>query len=168
MKPVEFVKHHVKASGNSTLKGFFGSENVDYDPPSLSLRHNIKKAKCQFVYSLASGATNDDEELAIRDAMQSSENSYELFRMVFATGGWAGLDDELEEAYLDPIATRLAQVLDQRDYVVYQLIRRYLWILDYDASPNLGDCFLKVLQLPAEFQAAEFDAILAPPGRRNC
>lgn len=157
---MEFVRHHVQASGNSTLRGFFASENVDYDPPSPSLRLNIQKAKCQYVYSLASGFTDGDDEVAIRDAMQSSENSYELIRMVFAMGGWEGMDDELEEAYLDPIAARIAQVLDQRDYVVYQMVRRYLHILDYNASPNLGDCFLRVLQWPAEFQPSEFDAIL--------
>jgi hypothetical protein len=157
---MEFARHHVQASGNSTLKGFFNSENVDYDPPSLSLRHNIKKAKCQYVYSLASGATGDPEEEAIRDAMQNSENSYELIRMVFAMDGWAGMDDELEEAYLDPIATRIAQVLDQRDYPVYQRIRRALYILDYNSSPNFGDYFLKILTWPAQFQPAEFDSIL--------
>lgn len=157
---MEFVRHHVEASGNNSLRGFFVSENVDYDPSSLSLRQNIRKAKCQFVYSLASGATDDEDEAAIRDSMQHSENSYELIRMVYAIGGWAGLDDELEEAYLDPIAARIAQVLDQRDYVVYQFIRRYLYILDYNTSPNLGDCFVKIMQWPVEFQAAEFDAIL--------
>jgi hypothetical protein len=157
---VELVKHHVKASGSTSLRGFFASDNVDYDPPSLSLRRNIAKAKCKFVYSLASGATDDDEERAIRDAMVGSENSYELIRMTFAMGGWAGLDDELEEAYLDPIARRLATVLDQHYYHVYKLIRRHLPILDYDSSPNLGDCFLKVLRWPGEFQPAEFDAIL--------
>lgn len=157
---MEFVRHHVEASGNSSLRGLFGSDHVDYDPPSLSLRDNIRKAKCQYVYSLASGATDDDDEDAIRDTLQYSENSGELIRMVYAMGGWAGLDDELDEAYLDPIAARIAQVLDQRDYAVYQLIRRYLFILDYNASPNLGDCFLKILQWPVEFQPAEFDALL--------
>ena len=157
---MEFVRHHVESSGNGTLRGFFASDNVDYDPPSSSLRQNIKKAKCQYVYSLADGATGDDDEMAIRDALKSSENSYELIRMVYAMGGWAGMDDELEEAYLDPVAAQIAQVLDQRDYVPWQMIRRYLFILDYDASFNLGDAFLKVLQWPLEFQGAEFDAIL--------
>lgn len=157
---MEFARHHVKASGNTTLRGFFASENVDYDPPSLSLRHNIKKAKCRYVYSLASGATDDDDEIAIRDAMKTSENSYELIRMVFAMGGWSGIDDELEEAMLDDVARQISQVLDQRDYVVYQLIRRCLFILDYNASPNLGDVFAKILQWPVEYQAAEFDVIL--------
>lgn len=157
---MEFVKHHVKASGSKSLRGFFASENVDYDPPSLSLRQNIMKAKCRFVYSLASGPTDEDEERAIRDVMQKSENSYELIRMTFAMGGWAGLDDELDEAYLDQIAKRLAEVLDQRNYVVYDLIRRHLPILDYSSSPNLGDCFLKILQLPVKFQKAELGAIL--------
>jgi hypothetical protein len=161
---VEFVKHHVKASGSESLKGFFASDNVKYDPDSKSLRTNIQKAKCKFVFSLASGHTDEDEEHAIRDAMVGSENSYELIRMFFAMRGWSGLDDELEEAYLDPIARQLAQVLDQRDYPVYKLIRRHLAIVDYDAAPNLGDCFLKVLRWPAQFQPAEFDAILATKG----
>jgi hypothetical protein len=158
---MERARHHVTASGNSTLRGFFGSDNVDFDPPSLSLRQNIKKAKSKYVYDLADGATGDDEEDAIRDAMASSENSYELIRMVGAVGGWAGLDDELPEGHLDPIAARLAQVLDQRDYVVYQLIRRYLFILDYSASPNLGDCFTRLFQWPGEFQPAEIDWLLS-------
>lgn len=157
---MEFVRHHVTASGSTTLREFFASENVDYDPPSNSLRENIKKAKCRFVYETADGATGDDEEVAIRDVMKNSENSYELVRMFFAIRGWAGLDDELPEAYLDPIASRLAQVLDQRDYVVYQLIRRHLSLIDYNASPNLGDCFTKLLQWPLIFQPAEFDFIL--------
>ncbi len=161
---MEFVRHHVADSGNTTLRGFFGSDNVDYDPPSPSLRQNIRKAKCQYVYSLASGATDDDDELAIRDAMKGSENSYELIRMVYAMGGWAGMDDELEEAQLDPVAARLAQVLDQRDYVPWQMIRRALFILDYDTGPVLGDVFLRVLQWPVEFQPAEFDLIL---GRKS-
>lgn len=157
---MEFVRHHVKASSSTSFKGFFGSENVDYDPPSNSLRQNIKKAKCRYVYGLADGATGDDEEAAIRDAMQNSENSYELIRMVFAVGGWSGMDDELEEAYLDPIAARIAQVLDQRDYVPWILIRRYLYILDYNSCPTLGDALIKVLGWKKDFHANEFDEIL--------
>jgi len=157
---MEFARPHVEASGNSTLKGFFGSENVDYDPPDLRLRINIQKAKCQYVYSLADGATNDAEEEAIRDTMQNSENSYELIRLVSAMDGWAGMDDELEEAYLDPIATRIAQVLDQRDYPIYRRIRSALFILDYNASPNFGDYFAKILTWPAAFQPAEIDNLI--------
>jgi hypothetical protein len=162
---MEKVKHHVTASGNSGLRGFFSSDAVDFDPPSLSLRHNIKKAKAKAVYDLADGATGDDEENAIKDLMVTSENSYELIRMIGAVGGWAGLDDELPEAHLDPIARQLAQVLDQRDYDVYKLIRRHLILLDYNASPNLGDCFLKILRWPPPFQPPEFDAILDPAFR---
>jgi hypothetical protein len=161
---MEFARHHVEASGSKSLRKFFASENVEYDPDSLSLRVNIQKAKCRFVYSLASGGTDDDEERAIRDAMVGSENSYELIRMTFAMGGWAGLDDELEEAYLDPIARQLTKVLDQHYYAVYNLIRRHLSILDYDAAPNLGDALLKVLRWPSQFQPAEFDAILNSKG----
>jgi hypothetical protein len=158
---MEFVKHHVKASGNNSLKGFFNSENVDFDPPSDSLRKNIMKAKARFVYELADGSTDDDDENAIRDTMASSENSYELIRMMGAMGGWEGLDDELPEGHVDPIARQLAQVLDQRDYVVYQLIRRYLILLDYNTSPNLGDCFVRLMQWPIPFQAAEIDSLLS-------
>ena len=161
---MEFAKHHVNASGNNSLRGFFGSENVDFDPPSPSLRINIMKAKARFVYELADGATDDDDEDAIKDTMASSENSYELIRMVGAMDGWEGMDDELPEGHLDPIAARLAQVLDQRDYVVYQLIRRYLILLDYNASPNLGDCFARLLQWPNEFQADEIDLLLSRKG----
>lgn len=158
---MENVRHHVAASGNSSLRGFFGSESVDFDPPSLSLRLNIMKAKAKAVYDLADGATGDDEEDAIRDLMAQSENSYELVRMFGAIDGWEGLDDELPEGHLDPIASRLAQVLDQRDYVVYQLIRRYLTLLDYNASPTLGDCFARLLGWPAEFHADEIDLLLS-------
>jgi hypothetical protein len=161
---MENVKHHVIASGNSSLRGFFSSDNVDFDPPSLSLRQNIMKAKARRIYNLADGATGDDEEDEIRNIMVGSENSYELIRMVGAIDGWAGLDDELPEGHLDPIARQLAQVLDQRDYVVYQLIRRYLILLDYQASPNLGDCFAKLMQWPREFQPAEFDILLSRKG----
>ena len=133
---MEFAKHHVAASGNSSLRGFFGSDNVDFDPPSLSLRQNITKAKSRYVYDLADGYTDDDDEDAIRDTMVSSENSYELIRLVGVMDGWEGLDDELTEAYLDQIGTQLQQVLDQRDYVVYQLIRRYLVLLDYNTTPT--------------------------------
>ena len=108
---MEFVKRHVNASGsilnpsgNTTLREFFSSAEVDFDPPSLSLRQNIMKAKARYVYELADGVTGDDEEDAIRDIMVASENSYELIRMVGAIGGWAGLDDELPEGHVDPIA----------------------------------------------------------------
>ena len=158
---MEFVKHHVKASGNNTLRGFFGSENVDFDPPSNSLRQNIMKAKARYVFGLADGFTGEDDENAIRDALASSENSYELIRMVRALDGWEGLDDELPEGHLDPVARQLAQVLDQRDYAVYQLIRRHLVLLDYNASPNLGDCLAHLVQSPVPFQAAEIDAVLS-------
>lgn len=158
---MEFVKHHVTASGNTNFRGFFSSDNVDFDPPSLSLRQNIMKAKARFVYELADGFTDSDDEDAIRDTMASSENSYELIRMVGAMEGWEGLDDELPEDHVDPIARQLAQVLDQRDYVVYQLIRRYLFILDYIASPNLGDCLTRLMQWPSNFQPAEIDLLLS-------
>ncbi|CAN5535772.1 hypothetical protein BH10PSE7_BH10PSE7_03330 [soil metagenome] len=158
---MEFVRHHVSASGNSTLRGFFNSENVDFDPPSNSLRQNIKKAKARYVHGLADGATGDDEEDDIRDAIAGSENSYEVIRMVGAVDGWGGLDDELPEGHLDPIATTIARVLDQRDYAVYQLIRRYLVLLDYNTSPNLGDCFMRLLQWPSQFQAVEIDLLLS-------
>jgi hypothetical protein len=98
---METVRHHVTASGNSTLRGFYGSDNVDYDPPSNSLRINVQKAKCQHVYQLADGYTDGDDERDIRDTMSHSENSYEMVRMYFAMRNWEGLDDELEEGYLD-------------------------------------------------------------------
>jgi hypothetical protein len=123
--------------------------------------YNIMKAKAKIVYDLADGATGDDEEDAIKDEMVQSENSYELIRILAAIGGWAGLDDELPEGHLDPIARQLAQVLDQRDYVVYQLIRRYLILLDYNSSPTLGDCFVRLLLWSKEYQAAEFDLLLS-------
>jgi hypothetical protein len=159
------VKQYVNGSGNSSLRGFFSSDSVDFDPPSLSLRQNIMKAKAKVIYDLASGFTPASEEREIRDLMKNSENSYELIRMVGAIGGWEGLDDELEYGQVDDVAKQLAQVLDQRDYVVYKLIRRYLILLDYDASPNspnLGDCFMRLLLWPKEFQAAEFDWLLFP------
>jgi hypothetical protein len=161
---MEYVKHHVTASGNNSLRGFFSSDNVDFDPPSLSLRQNIMKAKAKYVYDLADGATGDAEEDTIRDVMAQSQNSYELIRLFGVIEGWAGLDDELPEGHLDPIARQLAQVLDQRDYVPYQLIRRYLILLDYQATPNLGDCFTRLLQWPAEFQPPEFDLLLSRKG----
>lgn len=161
---MENVRHHVISSGNSSLRGFFSSDLVDFDPPSPSLRQNIMKAKAKIIYDLADGATGDDEENEIRDRMTQSENSYELIRMVAAIDGWEGLDNELPEGHLDDIARQLAQVLDQHDYVVYQLIRRYLVLLDYNASPNLGDCFAQLLQWPVQFQHAEFDFILNRKG----
>ncbi len=157
---MELVKHHVNSSGNSSLRGYFSSEAVDFDPPSNSLRENISKQKAKVIYDLADGATNDDEEDEIRDRMAASENSYELIRMFHAINGWAGLDDELPEGHLDSIAARLAQNLDQRDYLVYRLIRRYLILLDYNASPTLGDCFEKLLTWPVQYQAAEIDQLL--------
>lgn len=162
---MEHVRHHVSGSGNDSVRGFFSSENVDFDPPSLSLRQNIAKAKAKVIYDLASGATGDEEEDAIRDHMVRSENSYEIIRMMRAIGGWKELDNELPEGYLDDIARQLAQVLDQRDYVVYQLIRRYLVLLDYAASPNLGDCFVRLLQWPVKFQKDEFDFLLSLKGK---
>jgi hypothetical protein len=158
---MEDVKHHVDRSGNSSLRGFFSSDSVDFDPPSLSLRQNIMKAKAKVVYDLASGFTPNSEERAIRDLMRGSENSYELIRMVGAIEGWEGLDSELEYDQVDQVATQLAEVLDRRDYVVYQLIRRYLSLLDYNASPNLGDCFVRLLLWPNEFQPKEFDFLLS-------
>lgn len=158
---METVKHHVDRSGNSSLRGFFSSDSVDFDPPALGLRQNITKAKAKVVYDLASGYTSGSEERDIRNLMQSSENSYELIRMVGAMGGWEGLDDELEYYEVDQIASQLTQVLDQRDFAVYQLIRRYMALLDYGASPDFGDCFVRLLRWPIEFQAAEFDLLLS-------
>src|ERR1700712_1680508 len=157
---MEKVRYHVVDSGNSSFSGFFNSDSVDFDPPSNSIRQNIKKAKAKVVYDLASGFTPASQEREIRDIMINSENSYELIRLVGAIGGWEGIDSELEYSQADQVATQLAQVLDQRDYVVYQLIRRYLILLDYKASPTLGDCFVKLLLWPGQFQAAEFDLLL--------
>lgn len=157
---METVKHHVDRSGNTGLRGFFNSDAVDFDPPSLSLRGNITKAKAKVVYDLKSGFTSDSEEDEIRDLLVSSENSYELIRLVGVMEGWEGLDDELTESYLDQIGSQLARVLDQRDYGVYKLIRRYLNILDYNACPNLGDCFMRLLGWPVKFQKSEFDDLL--------
>lgn len=157
---MEKVKYHVVDSGNLSFSGFFNSESVDFDPPSDSIRQNIKKAKAKVVYDLKSGFTPASEEREIRDIMVASENSYELIRLVGAMGGWEGIDSELEYDQADQVATQLAQVLDQRDYVVYQLIRRYLILLDYSASPTLGDCFAKLLSWPSQFQSAEFDRLL--------
>jgi hypothetical protein len=169
---VEFVKHHVVSSGNSSISGYFGSDAVDFDPfPPLSppltpdsLRANIMKQKAKVIYDLAEGATGDAEEDEIWNRMKTTQNSYELIRMFNAIGKWEGLDDELPEGHLDDIARQIAQVLDQRDYEVYQLIRRYLILLDYNASPTLGDCFAKLLTWPVQFQAAEFDKILLRKG----
>jgi hypothetical protein len=161
---MEFVKHHVDRSGNTSLRGFFSSDAVDFDPPSLSLRANITKAKAKVVYDLADGFTSDSEEDEIRDILIHSENSYELIRLVDVMEGWEGMDDELPEGHVDQVATQLAGVLDQRDYVVYQLIRRYLILLDYTTCPNLGDCFMRLLAWPKEFQAAEFDLLLSSKG----
>ncbi|WP_330766995.1 hypothetical protein [Rhodococcus sp. M8-35] len=157
---MQTVKHHVVNSENTTIRGYFSSEATQFDPGSDSLRENIKKEKAKIIYDLASGATGDAEEDEIRDRIVASENSYEIIRMFGAIDGWPGLDDELPEGHLDPIAAQLAQVLDQRDYPVYQLIRRYLTLLDYDNSPNLGDCIDKLLTWPKQFQAAEIDQIL--------
>ncbi|MEX0405441.1 hypothetical protein ABGN05_07215 [Aquibium sp. LZ166] len=157
---MEFVRHHVAASGSTSLKGFYASENVDYDPPSNSLRENIKKAKCQRVYTLASGATGDAEEREIRDTMVSANSSKEMIRMFFAMRGWEGLDDELEEAYLDPIAARTAEVLDWRDYIPWQLIRQHLPLLDHNGPLNLGDVFLKIRTWPLPYQPFGLDRIL--------
>jgi hypothetical protein len=162
---MENVRHHVERSGNSSLRGFFSSDSVDFDPPSLSLRLNVMKAKAKVVYDLASGFTPDSEERAIRDLMKNSENCYELIRMVEAIGGWEGLDSELEYGQVDEVAFQLAELLDERDYGVYQLVRRYLIIFDYNASPTLGDCFVRLLLWPKKFQAAEFDRLLAPNRR---
>jgi hypothetical protein len=159
---MEFVTHHVSRSGNKTLLGFFHSDAVDFDPPSKSLRLNIMKAKAKVVYDLANGFTDDSDERSIRDLMKDSPNSYELIRLVDVMEGWEGMDDELEPDQVDAVAFQIAQVLDQRDYVVYQLIRRYLSLLDYDDSPTLGDCFRRLLSWPVEFQADEINFLLFP------
>src|SRR5437764_3875089 len=113
---MESVRVHL--NGSTTLRGFFASDDVDFDPPSNSLRQNIMKSKARQVYELADGATGDDQEDEIRDLIAGSENSYEVIRMVGAIDGWGGLDDELPEDHLDPIAANIARVLDQRDYAV--------------------------------------------------
>lgn len=159
---METVKKYIKASGSTSYVGMTQAEDfVGYDPPVPWLRGTIRRANCQAIYSLVNGATGDDEEREVRDRMVASQNSYELVRMVFAAGGWAGLDDELPEHYLDPIASNLAQVLDQRDYPVYQHIRRYLSLLDYNASPTLGDCIERLLGWRLDFLPGEIDLILA-------
>ena len=158
---METVRHNLVASGTSSLRGFFSSKNVDFDPPSPSLRQNITKAKAKVVYDLARGYTSPSEEREITDLMKNSQNSYELIRMVGVIEGWEGLDDELQYGQVDEVAFQLAQVLDQRDYVVYQLIRRYLVLLDYGAiRPNLGDCFARLLRWPVEFQEGEFERLI--------
>jgi hypothetical protein len=162
---MEFVRHHVERSGNSTLRGFFSSDAVDFDPPTNSLRLNIMKAKAKVVYDFADGFTDDSDERAIRDIMKDSQNSYELIRLMGVMDGWEGMDDELEHDQVDAVAFQIAQVLDQRDYVIYQLIRRYLSVLDYDASPTLGDCFGRLLAWPVEFQQDEINFLLFPNRR---
>jgi hypothetical protein len=158
---METVRHYIVDSGNTTYKGFASSDAVDYDPATTSMRGTVRRANCQSIYNLVSGATGDDEEDEIRDRMVASQNSYELVRMVFAGGGWEGLDDELPENYLDPIAANIAQVQDQRDYPVYQHIRRYLSLLEYSASPDLGDCIERLLGWRPDFLKGEIDLILA-------
>ncbi|WP_290542684.1 hypothetical protein [Aestuariivirga sp.] len=160
------VRAFVERSGNSSLRGYFGSDAVDFDPPSLSLRQNIRKDLAKRVYDLASGATGDDEEDEIRDLMAGAVNSYELIRMMQAIGGWPGLDDELPESHLDDIAQRLMRVLDQRDYAPHRLGRRHLTVLDYDAPPTLDQCFRHfLLAWPAPFRGDEIDLILADKQR---
>lgn len=155
----------VAASGKTSIRGFFGSDAVKYDPSSASLRVNVRKFLGKQVYDLADGATSDEEEEQIRDIMVGCDNSYELVRLFGTMRGWKGLDDELPESYLDPIARRLSQLLDQRDYIPYQMIRRYLLLFDYNAAPTLGDCFEKLLrQWPPEFLPGEIDMILAQKG----
>lgn len=104
---MERMRHHVTASGNTTLRGFYASENVNFDPPNPSMRINVQKAKCNFVVGLANGATSRAEEERIRDAVGRSQNSYEVIRMVSALGGWDGMDDELEPGDLDEIAKNI-------------------------------------------------------------
>lgn len=151
----------VEASGNTSMRGFFGSEAVDYDPPSLSLRQNVVKFLARQVYDLADGPSDDVDEEQIRDIMVGTQNCEELVRLFGTIEGWDGLDDELPEGYLDPIAQRLTELLDRRDYVPYQMMRRYIWVLDYDAPPTLGACFEKIRTAwPPAFQPFEIDSIL--------
>ncbi|BDV31430.1 hypothetical protein [Microbacterium terricola] len=158
---MEQVRHYVGDSGNTTVRGFLASEAVDFDPPSDSLRQNVKKANVRSVYELADGSTDDDDENEIRDRMCASQNSYELIRMFQIIDRWEGLDDELPEGHLDQIAANLAQVLDQKLYEVYGLIRRYRGILDYASPPTLGDCVLEILRLPSVHMPGEIDRLLA-------
>jgi hypothetical protein len=158
---MESARQALAAGGATSFIGYFSSVATDYGPWSGSLRINISKAKAKRVSDLAEGNTDDDDENEIRDLIVQSENSYEVIAMIAAIGGWSELDDELSEEYLDQIATTIAQVLDQRDYAVYQLVRRYLGLLDYNASPDLGDCFMQLLQWPAQFQPAEIDLLLS-------
>ncbi|MCO5223306.1 MAG: hypothetical protein M9947_17280 [Thermomicrobiales bacterium] len=158
---METVRHYVADSGNTTFGGFMHSDAVDYDPFTQSMRGTIRRANCQSIYNLVTGATGNDEEREVRDRLVASQNSYELVRMVFAAGKWEGLDDELPEGYLDPIARTIAQVLDQRDYPIYQLIRRYLPLLDYQNSPTLGNCIERLLTWRPDFVAGEIDLILS-------
>jgi hypothetical protein len=105
---METVKYHVIDSGNSSLSGFFNSDSVDFDPPSNSLRWNVTKAKCKVIYDLKSGFTPASEEREITNLMKTSENSYELIRMVGVMEGWEGIDDELEYYQADQIAAQIA------------------------------------------------------------
>ncbi|MCA3336842.1 MAG: hypothetical protein INF75_18090 [Roseomonas sp.] len=152
------------ASGNTTLRGFYASENVNFDPPNPSMRINVQKAKCNFVVGLANGATSRAEEERIRDAVGRSQNSYEVIRMVSALGGWDGMDDELEPGDLDEIAKNIAQVLDQRDYPVYRFIRRHLPVLHYDddkQGPSLGDAVKRLLTMPSRSMKNEINLLLS-------
>lgn len=161
---MERMRHHVTASGNTTLRGFYASENVNFDPPNPSMRINVQKAKCNFVVGLANGATSRAEEERIRDAVGRSQNSYEVIRMVSALGGWDGMDDELEPGDLDEIAKNIAQVLDQRDYPVYRFIRRHLPVLHYDddkQGPSLGDAVKRLLTMPSRSMKNEINLLLS-------
>lgn len=158
---METVRRHLTASGKTTLKGLFGSDYTEFDDRSKDLRANLSHAKAKQIYDLVDGGTGDDEEDKIRDLMVAADNSYEIVRQFQVMEKWEGLDDELPEGHLDPIASRIAQLLDQRDYPVYQLVRRYLSLLDYNASPTLGDCIDKLMSWPAEFQPGEIDLLLS-------
>ena len=161
---METVRHHLAASGTKTLRKLFASDYTDFDGRSPHLRVSISHAKARLIYNLVEGASGDPEEDEMRDRMVAADNSYEIVRQFQVMGKWEGLDDELPEGHLDPIASRIAQLLDQRDYPVYQLVRRYLSLLDYNASPTLGDCIDKLMSWPASFQPADIDMLLSRKG----
>jgi hypothetical protein len=158
---MDTVRQYVKASGKTTLKDFFGSEYTEFDARSKNLRDNIRNGKSKRLHDLVDGPSGDEDEDKMRDLMVAADNSYEIVRQFQVMGKWEGLDDELPEGHLDPIASRIAQLLDQRDYPVYQLVRRYLSLLDYNASPTLGDCIDKLMSWPVEFQPDEIDKLLS-------
>lgn len=121
-----------QAHARYTLNGFPSVRTIVRNVSEQSLlralikyRHMAYDRNLGTIRRLFEGGTSEEEEDRALAILVASENAAELIFYVNNLT-WDTLDDELDESDLDQIAQRLRDLLDQRDYIVHSILRRYI------------------------------------------